>query len=179
MTTTHNAAKVSETTRHLTASAVVLDRDTLSLVLLIHHNATGLLMVPGGHVDPDEDPGQAALREVFEETGVLARIVCQPNVPQLPGMRHVPTPWIICEVPAPAKPERAGGPGQPSRPAEPPHHHIEMLFIAKADANAPLRPLLCEVSQVMWAPIDGLESLPVRGEVPMVARLAQQLARSG
>ncbi len=161
----------TENTRHLTASAVVLDRGTLSQVLLVHHNAEGKLMFPGGHLEVGEDPASAAVREVLEETGVLARIVCQPDVPQLPDMRLVPTPWIIREMPAPGKPDR------PGKPAEAPHRHLDMLFIADADMHAAaLRPAPGEVSEVMWAPVDGLESLPVRGEVPTVARLAQQHA---
>ena len=43
------------TPRHFTASMVVIDTTT-ARVLLIHHNASGLLQFPGGHVDPNEAP---------------------------------------------------------------------------------------------------------------------------
>jgi NUDIX domain len=47
--------------RHFTASAIVLDDN--GRVLLVHHNKVGLWLYPGGHIDPNEDPAQSALRE--------------------------------------------------------------------------------------------------------------------
>lgn len=43
--------------------------------LLHWHRKLGLWLPPGGHIDPDEDPVQAVLREVLEETGITAEIV--------------------------------------------------------------------------------------------------------
>ncbi len=55
---------------HLTASAIVLDADRTS-VLLVHHRRTGLWLQPGGHVeDGDASLADAALREAVEETGI-------------------------------------------------------------------------------------------------------------
>jgi 8-oxo-dGTP pyrophosphatase MutT (NUDIX family) len=52
---------------HVTASAVVVGpRGTV----LHRHKRLGLWLQPGGHIDPDEDPEDAALREVREETGL-------------------------------------------------------------------------------------------------------------
>lgn len=55
---------------HVTASAVVLDQ-TLSQILLVEHKSLGKFIQPGGHVD-DSDPTlcDAALRELYEETGL-------------------------------------------------------------------------------------------------------------
>jgi 8-oxo-dGTP pyrophosphatase MutT (NUDIX family) len=55
---------------HVTASAVVVGcRGTLLHV----HRRLGRWLQPGGHIDPDEEPAAAALRETREETGVAAR----------------------------------------------------------------------------------------------------------
>jgi 8-oxo-dGTP pyrophosphatase MutT (NUDIX family) len=52
---------------HATASAIVVGpRGTL----LHRHRRLGVWMQPGGHVDPDETPWDAAVRETTEETGV-------------------------------------------------------------------------------------------------------------
>ena len=52
---------------HATASAIVVGaRGTL----LHRHKRLGAWMQPGGHVDPDETPWDAAVRETAEETGV-------------------------------------------------------------------------------------------------------------
>jgi 8-oxo-dGTP pyrophosphatase MutT (NUDIX family) len=53
-----------------TATAVVLDAD--GQVLLGRRADNGRWLPPGGIIDPAEQPADAAVREVFEETGVLA-----------------------------------------------------------------------------------------------------------
>ena len=58
--------------RHFTATGIVLHQDS---VLLIEHAKLGWWMPPGGHIDPDEDPVQAVLREVREETGLECQII--------------------------------------------------------------------------------------------------------
>jgi 8-oxo-dGTP pyrophosphatase MutT (NUDIX family) len=52
------------------ATAVVLDER--QRVLLGRRSDTGTWALPGGIVDPAEQPADAAIREVFEETGVIA-----------------------------------------------------------------------------------------------------------
>ncbi|MGH3820933.1 MAG: NUDIX domain-containing protein, partial [Pseudonocardiaceae bacterium] len=42
-------------------------------------------MLPGGHVEPDENPAEAALREVTEETGLTARLLPGPGLGQPDG----------------------------------------------------------------------------------------------
>jgi 8-oxo-dGTP pyrophosphatase MutT (NUDIX family) len=53
-----------------TAAAVVLDDE--GQVLLGRRSDTGGWAVPGGIIDPAEEPADAAVRECFEETGVVA-----------------------------------------------------------------------------------------------------------
>lgn len=54
---------------HVTASAIVVsDRGTV----LHRHKRLGLWLQPGGHIDPDELPWDAAVRETAEETGLPA-----------------------------------------------------------------------------------------------------------
>ncbi|MFB6283617.1 MAG: NUDIX domain-containing protein [Halobacteria archaeon] len=50
-----------------TASAFVVDSGT---VLFIDHEKTGYMLQPGGHIETNEVPHEAAVREVREETGV-------------------------------------------------------------------------------------------------------------
>ena len=53
-----------------TAAGVVLDSD--HNVLLGRRGDTGGWALPGGIIDPAEEPADAAVREIFEETAVLA-----------------------------------------------------------------------------------------------------------
>ena len=51
---------------HITASGIVIQHQE---ILLIKHRYIGEWFQPGGHVDSEEEPLQAAIREVAEETG--------------------------------------------------------------------------------------------------------------
>lgn len=53
-----------------TAAGVVLDAD--QRVLLGRRSDTGNWGLPGGIIDPGEEPADAAVREIYEETGVVA-----------------------------------------------------------------------------------------------------------
>jgi 8-oxo-dGTP pyrophosphatase MutT (NUDIX family) len=52
------------------AAAVIDDRDRL---LLLRHAATGWWVLPGGAIEPDEQPADAVVRETREETGIEVR----------------------------------------------------------------------------------------------------------
>ena len=44
-------------------------------ILMIKHKKLGVWMPPGGHVEKDELPCEAVVREVFEETGVRVKVI--------------------------------------------------------------------------------------------------------
>ena len=108
--------------RHFTVSGFVVEGDS---TLLHWHRKLQLWLPPGGHVDPDEDPLQAVMREVLEETGITADVVPQApamtftNIPQLPP----PLAIIVAEV------------------ADGPHQHIDMSYALRPrDGVASIEP---------------------------------------
>lgn len=147
------------TARHLTASACVIDPHTRT-VLIVWHRASQLWLLPGGHIESGETASEAALREVFEETGAKATLA-------------LPRPIDVAVYPAPAKPER------PGKPAEAAHEHEDLLFAATADSAAPLTPALDEVDEVRWQPVDFLDDPYIRAEVPRVVALALEVIGNG
>jgi 8-oxo-dGTP pyrophosphatase MutT (NUDIX family) len=154
--------------RHFTASAVVLDQ-VARKVLLVHHAAEGKWVFPGGHIDTIDGvmelPHGAALREVYEEAGVTARI-----------HRHdwwaygkcctMPTPWITALHPAPEKPVRADRFTGQVKPAEEAHEHIDFLFIATASSTWPLKqPPPDEAHGAQWVDVIDVWKMHTRSEV--------------
>ncbi|MCX6709315.1 MAG: NUDIX domain-containing protein [Candidatus Woesearchaeota archaeon] len=53
----------------LVVSAYIFNQDK---VLLIHHKKLNLWLPVGGHIDKDETPDEAILREIKEETPLLS-----------------------------------------------------------------------------------------------------------
>lgn len=105
--------------RHFTVTGFVVDDGAL---LLHWHRKLGIWLPPGGHIDPNEDPVQAVLREVREETGIIGEIV--PHLPawDFRNVTQLPPPLsvIVADV---------GG--------EPPHQHIDLAYIVRPRAGAP------------------------------------------
>lgn len=62
---------MTEVTRHFTATTFVVWGKR---VLLHRHPKQGLWLPPGGHIERDELPHVAAVREVEEETGLRVRL---------------------------------------------------------------------------------------------------------
>lgn len=62
-------AKPAEPAKHLVSYVVPIDPATDSVLLVEHVNA-GRWLPPGGHVEVDEHPFDAAVREIGEELGV-------------------------------------------------------------------------------------------------------------
>lgn len=60
--------------RHFCASAFVINPDTKK-ILLVKHHLWDKWVQPGGHIEDDETPEEAAVREVFEETGVKVSLI--------------------------------------------------------------------------------------------------------
>lgn len=58
----------------LLPSVTVLVFDDRGRLLLVRHRDIGRWVAPGGMVEPDESPADAALREMREETGCRVRL---------------------------------------------------------------------------------------------------------
>ncbi len=71
---------------HVTASAIVVGGRG---VVLHRHRRLGIWLQPGGHIDPDETPWDAACREAREETGLPVSLVGPSAARPVPSLVHV------------------------------------------------------------------------------------------
>lgn len=131
---------VEKKEKHFVATGIVFNRAHTKL-LLVHHRKLDKWAAPGGHVEPDETPAEAALREIYEETGVKAEILDSPNIDT--GLERGPetqleTPYAMLSEHIPEHGETKA------------HIHMDFLFICEADEDAQIDRQEREVKQVKW-----------------------------
>jgi 8-oxo-dGTP pyrophosphatase MutT (NUDIX family) len=102
-----------ELTRDLTVAVLVVRRNR---VLLHWHAKLGRWLPPGGHIEPNELPDEAAAREVIEETGVAIELVSD-------GLNQIDLPGQPRQLCRPLGIQLADiGPG---------HQHIDLIYLAR------------------------------------------------
>jgi 8-oxo-dGTP pyrophosphatase MutT (NUDIX family) len=109
--------------RHFTVSGFLSHGGRTAL----HWHRIGLWLPPGGHIEPNEDPIEAVLREVEEETGVVAAIVptTRPYPHELPGQLPAPVTIGVYDIDEPGSP----------------HQHIDFIYFTRPAADdAPVLP---------------------------------------
>jgi 8-oxo-dGTP pyrophosphatase MutT (NUDIX family) len=143
------------TIRHFTASAVVLGDEDRGL--LDRHNKIGLWLYPGGHVDLNESPAEAAVREVFEETGVQAVVLGEPAFAHAAVRSHA-APWTVIEMDV-----------TDSRDGR--HRHLDFVYVCRA-AGGDLTAQQEEVAGVQWVAAAELARLPTPVELPELVAAA-------
>jgi ADP-ribose pyrophosphatase YjhB (NUDIX family) len=144
--------------RHFTATAFVIN--SKNEVLLLWHKRLQRWMPPGGHVDENETPEDAAKRECKEETDLDVEIVGDES-PDLfernPGEgRMLKKPIAMLLENIPASPERN----------EPAHEHMDFLYIAKpVDENAAKEKAPNESGGMKWFTKDEIAKLNEQTEI--------------
>ena len=133
--------------RHFTVTGFVVDGDR---TLLHWHKKLQIWLPPGGHIDPDEDPAQAVLREVREETGIAAEIVPSAREFAFTNVAALPPPIsiIVADV-----------------NHDEPHQHIDMSYAVRPIAGA-ARGEPEEDHGFIWVSAEQLrndEALPIPG----------------
>ena len=73
----------------LTAAGILIHEQK---VLLVKHKKLGIWLNPGGHVDENELPHQAAEREFWEETGIKVRALDLEPLSSEDESQYVPNP---------------------------------------------------------------------------------------
>lgn len=129
-----------EITRHFTSTVLIVYQNR---VLLHRHKKFNSLLPVGGHLDRDELPEEAALREVKEETGLSVQLY-NPDNTIFPGVRLLVRPihillFNINEY----------------------HQHIDFVFYAKSETEQ-VTPQVGESNMLRWYSYDEIlkEEMP-------------------
>jgi len=130
----------NDVTRDFTTAVFVVHNGK---VLLHRHQKLNRWLPPGGHIEPNEIPDVAAIREVLEETGVVATLVGSPVIDvNIPGQ-----PIQLC--PPAGIQMTAIGPG---------HEHIDIVYFATGEP-AVARQDVGWFGPEDWAPLDLTEEI--------------------
>ena len=131
------------TGRHFTVAVfVVLE----GKVLLHWHRKLGMWVPPGGHIEKGELPDDAALREVFEETGVAVALVGERREDvEEPVQLHRPAGVQLEDI----------GPG---------HQHIDLIYFARSTGDTGIGAEFT-VDKVGWYGPEDWAGMEVNAEV--------------
>ena len=117
---------------HVTASCFIVDGDRL---LLHHHRRLNRWLQMGGHVEGDEDPAKAALREGSEESGLRDLALAADGIFDLD----------VHLIPA--------GKGEPE------HRHFDVRYLARTATPGAVVIDPAESSELAWVPFAAAESM--------------------
>lgn len=110
-------------------------------VLLIHHRKLDQWLPLGGHIELDEDPEQAALREAREESGLEVELVGERPPTTGPGTRALIAPRFLDIHRITAT-----------------HEHIGMIYWARPKSGA-VTLAAGEHHDIRWCAADELDGL--------------------
>ncbi len=116
--------------RHFTATGFVVQDGA---TLLHWHPKLGMWLPPGGHVEANEDPVQAVVREVEEETGIAVSVVPPPHFEDdhaRPAQIPPPLTILIEDI---------------DDPVDGFHQHIDFIYICR-----PLTPVASLPDGWLW-----------------------------
>jgi 8-oxo-dGTP pyrophosphatase MutT (NUDIX family) len=144
--------------KHLTASGLIINEE--GKVLLLKHKKLGVWLYPGGHVEKEETPDQALVREVKEETGLEIEIISNKDEDLADELNDVDVlhhPYaILCE--------RIGNDDQ--------HYHIDLVYRCKIIENKAEQVNLQEAEEMNFF---GKEDLAELEMFPNLKRLLRKI----
>jgi len=143
---------------HFTATGIVIN--SKKQVLMIFHKKLNVWLPPGGHVEENELPDNAVLREIFEETGIKAEILPTKQVLNSTDgrCRELVRPFTILL-------EDIEGDGT--------HNHIDLIYLCVA-MNEELIIDKSEASDIGWFSFEQIVDLETFENVKQIIQKAAQ-----
>lgn len=149
-------------TGHYTSGAFVITPDKPRKALLVHHRKLGVWLQPGGHQHPNENPYEAAIREVKEETGLDVSASLPAPQRMDDHVHQLPIPDYLLQELIPAHGD------------EPEHYHLDQLYVIYIPEQQAMHQAL-ESLDIGWFTLDQLDSLTLYDNSRMI--LKQELSK--
>jgi 8-oxo-dGTP pyrophosphatase MutT (NUDIX family) len=111
-------------------------------ILIVHHRRLDKWLPLGGHIELDEDPEQAALRETKEESGLDVELIGERPPTTSPGTRALIGPRYL-----------------DIHRISDTHEHIGMIYWARLQGSADARCAVEEHHEIRWCSAAELEAL--------------------
>ena len=141
---------------HFTTTGVVIN--SRNEILMIHHNKLQVWLPPGGHIEDNELPDEAVLREIYEETGIRAKIIDNKKKLSLKSeyCRQLETPFVVLleDIEANGR-----------------HNHIDLIYLCQA-THEELVPQENEVDGIGWFTFEQIKELDTYDNVIKTITLA-------
>jgi 8-oxo-dGTP pyrophosphatase MutT (NUDIX family) len=132
--------------KHYTAGVFIFSNTLPAKVLLIHHKKLERWLHVGGHQEEHENPVEAAVREVEEETGLDISGYLSQVTPMDDRVNIIPRPDYLLE-------ERI-----PAHGHEHEHYHIDQIYVVRIPEQPPHVPKR-EAHDVRWFTLEETEAL--------------------
>lgn len=137
---------VKEGERHFTVSVYIFSTEEEPRVLLVFHKKFHKWLQPGGHIEAFENPLEAAVREVYEETGLDIE-------PYLEAARDLSEEVLELQVPATLQQMPI-----PAHGDDPAHYHLDLGYVVRVPHRMPT-PLEGESDIVNWFTVHQLDQI--------------------
>lgn len=118
--------------QHFCVSVYVFNPENKKF-LLVKHKKMGKWVQPGGHIEPNENQEEAAIREVFEETGLKVELIGK----RVPREEDFILPLAIQR-----------------NIVKDNHIHIDFVYVAKVIDNNEIKQNIEETDGIDWFTLD-------------------------
>lgn len=114
--------------KHFTVTAYVVSKIDGEYKVLLHKHKKLLIWIAiGGHIEKDENPIEALLREVKEETNLKIKVLNKKKLLKLKGIQEIITHVALVEEDVPQYQD------------EPFHKHMDLIYFAFCETPKKLK----------------------------------------
>ena len=137
--------------KEFTAMALIVTAGTPRQALLLQSRKHKLWMPPGGHVEPTENPLEAAIRETREETGLDIAPYLPKSIRYDENRIEVPLPMRMIEV------HLSHGGKE--------HYHIDCMYRIEVPTTLPVQHDNAESADIGWFTLSQLNNLNIPADL--------------